>query len=229
MIHVPGGRFRMGSDEYKETLDWAGPVHEVTVGDFYIGKYPVTQEFWIAVMGKQNHHSMFYGKQKPVEHVTWNEAKVFVYILELITGKPYRLPTEAEWEYAARGGLQSRGYRYAGSDNLDEVGWYRGSRVVGTAMVGQKKPNELGLYDMSGNAWEWVEDCFNSYDVRTPRDGSARISRGYEEMRVMRGGGWNQRDICCRVAHRFFSDPAERIFDTGLRLALPGRFGSLHS
>lgn len=78
MIHVPGGAFLMGSDEYKETLDWEDPVHEVTVGDFYIGKFPVTQEFWIAVMGKQNHHSMFYGKQKPVERVTWKEAKVFV-------------------------------------------------------------------------------------------------------------------------------------------------------
>ncbi len=191
MVHVEGGSFTMGCTP-EQGDKWGGcdsdqfPVHRVRVSSFEIGKYEVTQELWEAVMG-QNPSRFKDCLQCPVESVSWEDVQAFVRKLNERTGEQYRLPTEAEWEYAARGGQQSRGYRYAGSDNLSAVAWYNASK---THSVGQKQPNELGLYDMSGNVWELVQDCWNDDYQDAPRDGQAWES-GNCNYRVLRGGSWH--------------------------------------
>ena len=149
MILVEGGTFMMGSED-SDALSSEKPVHEVSLDGFYIGRYPVTQSLWRAVMGNDNNPSYFKGNERPVEQVSWQDAQVFIQKLNGLADKPYRLPTEAEWEYAARGGKQSEGYKYAGSNKLKEVAWYRGNSHSETKVVGLKYPNELGIYDMPG-------------------------------------------------------------------------------
>ena len=211
-VFVKGGTFQMGSYNGEDNEK---PIHTVTIGDFYIGKYEVTQRQWMEIMG--NNPSYFKGDRLPVEQVSWYDILVFIRKLNAKTGANYRLPTEAEWEYAARGGNQSSGYKYVGSNNVDEVAWYSNNSDRKTHSVGRKKPNELGLYDMSGNVWEWCQDYFdkNYYSISILNNPEGP-STG--EDRVIRGGRWGNNDIYVRVANRDYCDPDGRDFGIGFRL-----------
>ena len=212
-VFVKGGTFQMGSNKGDGDEK---PVHSVTVSDFYMGKYEVTQKQWREVMG--NNPSRFKGDNLPVEKVSWNDIQQFLRKLNAKTGKTYRLPTEAEWGYAARGGAKSRGYKYAGSNNIDEVAWYGYSKSgKKTHPVGQKKPNELGIYDMSGNVWEWCSDWKGSYSSssQTNPTGASSGSR-----RVHRGGSWVNIASYSRVVNRSSSMPDGRDSYLGFRLVV---------
>ena len=216
MIRVEGASFMMGApDNDPNAFDDEKPQHEVTLSDYYIGETPVTQALWNAVMGENP--SLFEGGNSPVEEVSWTDCQEFIKKLNTKTGRTFRLPTEAEWEFAARGGNKSRGYKYAGDDNIDEVAWYVNNSESVTHPVKQKKANELGLYDMSGNVWEWCQDWFGRYGSGKETDptGSSEGSNG-----VLRGGSWNVDAQCCRVACRFCGDPDDRYGNVGFRLAL---------
>ncbi|MBU4486442.1 MAG: SUMF1/EgtB/PvdO family nonheme iron enzyme [Candidatus Delongbacteria bacterium] len=212
-IFVQGGTFQMGGTESDEK-----PVHSVTVGDFYIGKYEVTQAQYQAVMGKNP--SNFKGDNLPVESVTWNDAVEYCRKLSQKEGVTYRLPTEAEWEYAARGGNQSRAYEYSGSSNIDEVAWQSGDKwgsLGSTKSVGGKKPNEIGIYDMSGNVWEWCSDWYGSdYYRNSPSSNPAGPSTG--SSRVLRGGSWSYYPVSCRVAYRGRGNPTNSGSYSGFRV-----------
>ena len=187
MVHVPGGTFTMGCTLVERNCDRdRRPHHRVQVSDFEIGKYEVTQELWAAVMGTKVADCA----QCPVDGVSWDVVQTFLKKLNALTGERYRLPTEAEWEYAARGGQQSKGYEYAGSNELDSVAWYNKNSGGHPNQAGQKQPNELGLYDMSGNVSEWVQDFWHSSYVGAPSDGSAWEQRNCSS-RVLRGRYWN--------------------------------------
>ena len=203
--------------EQDDCLDQEKPVHRVQVSDFEIGKYEVTQEVWEAVMGKNPSH--FEGcSQCPVEEVSWNDVQAFLKQLNVVTGAKYRLPTEAEWEYAARGGQRSEGYQYAGSHGPDAVAWYDENSGDETHPVGQKHPNELGLYDMSGNVWEWTQDCWNDDYRGAPSDGRAWQS-GDCSVRVVRGGSWYIYPRSLRSAYRYRHSAGVRLNYLGFRLA----------
>ena len=214
MIAVKGGTFTMGatleqgSDAYNDK-----PTHQVTLSDYYIGETEVTQELWQAVMG--SNPSDFSGTNLPVEGVSWNDCQTFITKLNQLTGKNFRLPTEAEWEYAARGGQKSRGYEYAGSNTLSDVAWYNsGSK---THPVKQKQANELGLYDMSGNVYEWCQDYYGSYSSNAQTNPTGPSSGSY---RVNRGGGWDSSASYCRVADRSCNSPGLRDYALGFRVVL---------
>ena len=215
MIEVKGGTFQMGSDDVIAML-----VHQVTLSDYYISETEVTQELWSAVMG--SNPSYFTGNmQRPVEQVTWNDCKTFISKLNQLTGETFRLPTEAQWEYAARGGNKSKGYTYSGSNEIDEVAWYYDNNSDRTTHpVKTKAPNELGIYDMSGNVDEWCSDWYGSYSSTTQTDPTGPAT-GF--LRVTRGGCWNYPAANCRVAVRNYSAPdsvpAEIRDCLGLRLA----------
>jgi formylglycine-generating enzyme required for sulfatase activity len=198
LIFVEGCTFTMGNDASR--YDDEKPAHPVTVPDFYLGRYPVTQGLWQAVMGENP--SYFKGMNRPVEQVSWDDTQVFLEKLNELTGKTYRLPSEAEWDYAARGGNQSKGFVYAGSNKLKEVGWYYQNSHGETKPVGMKFPNELGLYDMSGNVWEWCADVWHDNYKGAPKDGSAWLEGGEQNWRVVRGGSWLYYDFYCRVSYR---------------------------
>lgn len=205
-----------GNDEQAESRE--KPVQQVEVPDFYLGQHPVTQALWQAVMGENP--SFFPGADRPVESVSWDDCQVFIQRLNERTGQTYRLPSEVEWEYAARGGALSEGYRYAGSDLLDEVGWYGRNSGNETHPVGQKLPNELGLYDMSGNVFERCEDDWHDSYEGAPVDGSAWIDQPQRAARrVSRGGLWFFAAQYCRVAFRNPYSPGHRDDGLGLRLA----------
>ena len=224
MMPVAGGTFRMGADEKQGS--WAAadekPLHEVALSDYYIGQYPVTQGLWREVTGRNPGNNKA-GDDYPVEYVSWKDCQEFIKKLNDRTGLAFRLPREAEWEYAARGGWQSRGFIYSGSDNADDVAWHEGNSSLGfwkgrrTHPVGQKKPNELGLYDMSGNVWEWCQDWYGEYTAETqtdpagPASGRYRVFRGGSNWRVARG---------CRVSARSCCGPGHRDGSIGLRLVL---------
>ena len=212
MIAVKGGTFQMGSDDGYE---WEKPVHQVTLSDYYIGETEVTQELWTAVMG--SNPSNFTGNmQRPVEKVTWNDCQTFISKLNQLTGETFRLPTEAQWEYAARGGNQAQGRLYSGSNTIDDVAWYTSNSSSTTHPVKTKAPNELGIYDMTGNVWEWCSDWNGAYSsaAQTNPTGPATGSE-----RVFRGGSWFHYAAYCRVANRSNNTPASSNFDLGLRLA----------
>ena len=218
MIKVEGGTFSMGatSEQEYDALSCEKPVHSVTLSDYYIGETEVTQELWEAVMG--SNPSYFEGdNQRPVENVSWNDCQKFIKKLNRLTGKEFRLPTEAEWEYAARGGKYSRGYKYSGSNNSDEVAWYDSNSGSKTHPVKTKKDNELGLYDMSGNVWEWCNDWWGCYQSNSQTNPTGP-SEG--ESRVLRGGGWCYFDMGVRVSRRDYLTPGYRHIIIGLRLAL---------
>ncbi len=218
MVKVEGGTFEMGSNDGGEDEK---PVHSVTLKNFYIGKYEVTQAQWRAVMGSDPKGLKFKGCNNcPVENVSWDDIQDFLKELNQRTGRTFRLPSEAQWEYAARGGKKSKGYTYSGSNNLDEVAWYRSNSDSKTHPVGTtQKANELGAYDMSGNVWEWCQDCGNKNYNNAPKDGSAWTS-GNCDIRVVRGGSWyNVIDGGCRVSIRLRYDSYDRLSYVGFRLS----------
>ena len=223
MIKVEGGTFKMGAQIIGVNYDseaWNNekPVHSVTLNDYYIGETEVTQKLWEAVMGRNP--SYFKGLNKPVECVTWNDCQEFIEKLNKLTGKKFRLPTEAEWEYAARGGNKSRGYKYSGSDNVDDVAWYGGNSSSSTHPVGTKSPNELGLYDMSGNVGEWCSDWYGeNYYSSSPQTNPTGPTSGSD--RVFRGGSWGSGAISCRVSRRSSISPDIRFNYLGFRLVMP--------
>ena len=218
MVKVAGGTFQMGatSEQGSGFSDDERPVHQVTLSDYYIGETEVTQELWQAVMGT-NPSSFTGSNQLPVEYIMWGECQEFIKKLNSLTGEQFRLPTEAEWEFAARGGTASKGYKYSGSDNIADVAWYSGNSSIKTHEVGTKVPNELGIYDMSGNVWEWCQDCYDSYDSAAQTNPTGP-SNGWS--RVMRGGGMSNPAEVCRVSRRWDSYPGNRNDNCGLRLAL---------
>ena len=217
MVRVKGGTFMMGatSEQGSDAWDWEKPVHQVTLSSFSIGKYEVTQEEWEVVMG--SNPSKFKGAKRPVEQVSWDDCQEFIRKLNEITGRAYRLPTEAEWEFAARGGTKSKDYKYAGSDNLGSVAWYDDNSRSTTHEVGQKDPNKLGLYDMSGNVWEWCQDWYGSYSPSNQTNPTGAITGS---SRVYRGGSWRFNAGLFRVWRRYYDTPSFQNSDLGLRLAL---------
>ena len=206
----------MGGVDAKEN---GKPTHAVTLSTFYIGKYEVTQSLWKEVMG--NNPSNFKGCDEcPVEQISWEQIQTFLGKLYELTGKHYRLPTEAEWEYAAMGGNKSKGYKYSGSDNLDEVAWYLNNADNKTHPVGQKKPNELGIYDMTGNVWELCSDWFDSnYYKNSPANNPSNNKKTFHK--VVRGGSWRSAEDRCHTKARF-RDIRDHFGkgNGGLRLAL---------
>ena len=217
MVRVEAGTFTMGATaEMKDPYDNEKPTHQVTLtNDYYIGKYEVTQALWQAVMGNNPSYSKNYNL--PVECVSWDDCQEFISKLNHITGKTFRLPTEAEWEYAARGGNKSRGYQYSGSNNLSDVAWYDDNSSNTTHAVGTKQPNELGIYDMSGNVWEWCQDRLGAYSSSSQVNPTGANSGSY---RVSRGGSWCEFARLCRSSCRDLTSPGNRNYDLGLRLVL---------
>ena len=217
MIGVEGGTFTMGatSEQGSDAFDSEKPVHSVSLSSYYIGQTEVTQALWQAVMGSNpsNHQ----GGNFPVESVSWNEVQTFITALNALTGKTFRLPTEAEWEYAARGGSRSQGYKYSGSNTLDNVAWYGGNSGVQTHAVATKAPNELGLYDMSGNVQEWCQDWFGSYSSSAQTNPLGPTSG---DGCVGRGGSYNFNARYCRVSYRNSTPPGYHITIIGFRLVL---------
>ena len=228
MVAIDGGTFDMGVDSAAVESGLANadelPMHSVTVAPFSIGKTEVTQELWMAVMN--NNPSGFTGDlQRPVEQVSWEDCQEFITRLNALTGKNFRLPTEAEWEYAARGGNKSHGTIFAGGDDISDVAWYYGNSYAvgadnanyGTHPVGTKHANELGLYDMSGNVFEWCNDWYGNYseEAQTNPTGAEEGLR-----RVTRGGSWYSVERDCRVTLRNYDSPSNRSYSLGLRLAL---------
>ena len=210
MIAVKGGTFTMGTPRVDES-----PSHSVTLSDYYIGETEVTQELWNAVMG--SNPSNFTGNmQRPVEKVSWDDCQTFISRLNELTGETFRLPTEAQWEYAARGGNKSKGYTYSGSNEIDEVAWYYDNSGGMTHPVKTKAPNELGIYDMTGNVYEWCSDWYGDYSSAAQTDPTGAATGTY---RVRRGGSWDWNATFCRVAHRSGSTPSVFAIDLGLRLA----------
>lgn len=165
----------------------------------------------------ENNPSRFVGDNLPVESVSYEDVKTFITKLNEKTGKTFRLPTEAEWEYAARGGKKSKGYKYSGSNNIDDVAWYYGNSNNKTHPVKTKRPNELGIYDMSGNVWEWCSDNYGAYSSSSQTNPTGPSSGSY---RVDRGGSWHYNAGSCRVSTRFFSNPSDGYYYLGFRLAL---------
>ena len=219
-IYVEGDIFLMGRED-KEALDREKPIHQVQLDSYFIGQYPVTQALWQEIMG--NNPSRFPNDKHPVERVSWNDIQDFLKKLNTQTGKTYRLPTEAEWEYAARGGNQSLGYKYAGSDNLDDVAWYGDNSYGATKPVGLKYPNELGIYDMSGNVFDWCHDWYDeAYYAACHKQGVVSNPSGPSKgsRRVIRGGSWSITAGYCRVADRNRYEPSDRYSDLGFRLVL---------
>jgi formylglycine-generating enzyme required for sulfatase activity len=229
---VEGGEFHMGNDKSK--YEDEKPAHPVRISGFYMGKFQVTQQLWEAVTG--DNPSDFKGKRRPVETVSWDDAQDFLkklnarediqaFIRQLDPpGTEFRLPTEAEWEFAARGGIYNQGYTYAGSDRLKQVGWYEENSNNQTQEVGQLLANELGLHDMSGNVWEWCQDWFdNEYYEKCHKRGVVENPQGPDSgaRRVLRGGSWFFNPVYCRSFYRNLNDPGLRSRNIGFRLVLP--------
>lgn len=233
MISVEGGTFTMGctGEQGGDCENNEKPAHEETLDTFYIGKYEVTQKLWSAVMGANLNRSSNSGCEDcPAEQVSWNDAQVFISKLNILTDRTFRLPTEVEWEYAARGGKRSKGYKYSGSNQIDEVAWYiqnyqksKYGKKETTHPVGMKIPNELGLYDMSGNVWEWCNDWYTKeyyHDGKPvhpewPYKGATLFFR-----RILRGGSWGGSAKGCRVSYIDYDVEAYRDEYGGFRLVL---------
>jgi len=230
MVSVEGGTFTMGATPEQGNDAYGNePAHQVTLSSYCIGQTEVTQALWQAVMG--SNPSYFNGRtygtnlQRPVEQVSWNDCQTFITKLNQMTGRSFRLPTEAEWEFAARGGNLSQGYMYAGSNTIGYVAWYwDNSGALGTSnpdyathAVATKAPNELGLYDMSGNAWEWCQDWYGSYSSAAQTNPTGP---GSGANRVSRGGSWDNFAKFSSVSFRYYFTPTNTNYSLGLRLAL---------
>lgn len=211
MILVEEGTFKMGatSEQGSDAYVWEKPAHQVTLSSYYIGEIEVTQSLWQAVMG--SNPSKFKGDNRPVERVSSHDCQTFISKLNSITGKNFRLPTEEEWEFAARGGNRSQGYKYSGSNDIDDVAWHKDNSEEVTHPVMTKSPNELGIYDMSGNVEEWTLSYWRkNYDD----------SKSYSSSRACRGGCWLGGAGDCRVSYRNSYLADQRRFTLGLRLAM---------
>ena len=217
MVWVEGGTFRMGatSEQGSDVWDHEKPVHSVTLSGYYIGKTEVTQALWKAVMG--SNPSEIKGDNLPVENVSWDDCQKFIRKLNSLTGQNFRLPTEAEWEFACRGGNNSRGYKYSGGNYIDNVAWYLDNSGDKTHPVATKSPNELGIYDMSGNVRAWCSDWYGNYS-----SGAQTNPKGSDEgeFRVLRGGGWGSLAMFCRSSRRSNYIPDLFDYNLGLRLSL---------
>ena len=230
MVDVQGGTFTMGATPEMGDHAWHPndkPAHEVTLSSFSIGATEVTQELWVAVMGTNpsyyngtggGRHIEDYGVdlKRPVENVSWNLCQTFIEKLNELTGQHFRLPTEAEWEFAARGGNKTQGYRYAGSNTVDDVAWYGANSDGMTHAVAGKKPNELGLYDMSGNVIEWCQDWYGDYSAEAQTNPAGPESG---EFRVMRGSHINDTEQIMFISRRSGFYPSVAVAQFGLRLA----------
>ena len=216
MVVVEGGTFNMGKKAGSLELESDRRLHNVTIDTYYIGETLVTQGLWLAVMGRNPSKSND-DLQAPVDNVSWEDCQDFIMRLNMLTGRKFRLPTEAEWEFAARGGNASTGYKYSGSNRLDDVAWYDGNSDEKTHPVKLKLPNELGIYDMSGNVWEWCSDWYGDYpssDQINPKGAKEGLYR------VLRGGGYDNRCECCAVSWRARNLSVKKDSFYGLRLAL---------
>jgi formylglycine-generating enzyme required for sulfatase activity len=223
MIFIDGGVFSMGCDIKRDgdcNYEDERPLHSVSIKDFYMCRYEVTQEQWLIIMGNPPMELRFKGCGKcPVENVSWNDIQTFLIKLNTKTGKDYRLPTEAEWEFAARGGVKNRGYKYAGSNELGEVAWFKTNSNSKTKPVGGKRENELGLYDMSGNVWEWCQDIWHDDYVSAPKTNISWTVNGKNGVYVLRGGSWFDAAGSCRNANRYRNGSDYRGVNLGFRLA----------
>ena len=217
MVYVASGTFTMGgtSEQGSDAKSDEKPIHSVTLSSYYICKYEVTQALWRAVMG--SNPSNFKGDNLPVESVSWNECQTFINRLNSYAGRNFRLPTEAEWEFAARGGNYSRRYKYSGSNYIGDVAWYYDNSGSRTHPVGTKQPNELGLYDMSGNVLEWCSDWYGSYSSYSQNN---PIGLNSGSGRVIRGGCWFIGAWGCRSSDRANFAPGVSDAVLGLRLVL---------
>jgi formylglycine-generating enzyme required for sulfatase activity len=221
MVFVGGGFFMMGSIK---GVDFEFPVHQVELSPFFIGKYEVTQAQWFDVMGYlpiKNNKCM----KCPIENVSWLEVQLFIEKLNVFTGKNYRLPSEAEWEYAAKGAFYSKNYLYSGANSIDEVAWVYENSKSKSHEVGTKMPNELGIYDMSGNVMEWTLDWYSSYSSEAQLNPKGS---NYGKGKVIRGGGYfdgNDRSNIgyqgCTTFSRFILQPNRKAEALGFRLVLP--------
>lgn len=217
MVRIEGGKLEIGATSeqtvYAETNEH--PSHEILLPTFYISKFPITQNIWEYVMGYNKSHFRHKGDSSfgnyPAEHLTYDEAQEFVKRLSNLTNIPFSIPAEEEWEYAARGGQKSKGYIYSGSDDIEDVAWYHDNSGRTTHPVGQKLPNELGLYDMSGNVWEWTETPAHSYGLHASSGGNVYIRRG---------GSWCHEAKNCRVSRRYPSDHSKKTSGLGLRVVI---------
>ena len=219
-VQIPSGSFMMGSDKNFDgnASDSETPQHQVTISQsFYLGKYEVTQTQWVAVMG--SNPSEFKGRTQPVEKVSWDDVQAFIQRLNTKEGtNAYRLPTEAEWEYAARAGTDTTRYWGDSTDEMGQHAWFTQNSGEKTHPVGQLKPNAWGLYDMMGNVWEWVSDWYGEkYYTNSPRINPTGPNSG--SSRVLRGGGWRYYPDAVRSAYRFDITPGLRHYDLGFRLS----------
>lgn len=222
MVYVQGGEFLMGcTGKHSDCSVNESPAHPVKLDGFYIAKHEVTQALWKSVMGGKN-PSKIVGDNLPVTRVSWYDAQTFIGKLNKLTGKKYRLPTEAEWEFAARGGNLSKHYMFSGSNDLEEVAWYKKNSGNEPHPVGTRLPNELGIYDMSGNVYEWCFDGFDMYEWNSTV--TLENPKGYNlsETKVYRGGGMTSYSDVCRVSARNQSIPNAMLNHVGFRLALDG-------
>lgn len=225
MVRVEGGTFQMGNSD-ENAKSYEKPVHNVTLDSYYIGLCEVTNEQWVAVMEGRVPSPMedpiWYNNERfmPKAMVSHTECLGFIEKLNDLTGLEFSLPTEAQWEYAARGGKMSRGYTYSGSDDASEVGWCYENAATVVNIVGTKSPNELGLYDMCGNVNEWCSDWYGMYSEEDQTNPVGPDSGGSMPMRVMRGGSVINLYDECRISHRFGGDPDSHFFFVGFRLAL---------
>ena len=208
MVEVEGGTFKMGDNS---NLD-SKPIHKVKLNGFAIGQTEVTQDLWKAVMGYNPCNPE--GAKLPIENVSWNDCQTFIQKLNQLTGQQFRLPTEAEWEYAARGGNLSKGYKYSGGNSIEEVAWFSDNSDYKLHVVAEKAPNELGIYDMSGNVYEWCQDWYGDYSSE-PVSNPTGPNSG--EQRIYRGGCYSDAESMMIVAKRNSWEPGVSI--SGLRLA----------
>ena len=218
MVAVEGGTFKMGvSDEQMgpDTYEDASPQHDVVLRDFYIGETVVTQELYHVVMG-YNPSEFASGSQRPVDSVSFDDCLRFIEKLNALTGENFKLPSEAQWEYAARGGKFSKGFKYSGNDDIFEIAWFRRNSENSTQSVKMRNPNELGIYDMTGNVCEWCSDYYSDYPAGLVTE--PIVKEGV--LRVLRGGSWRSRASNCELYVRFGSMPGFRCDSYGFRLAL---------